>query len=217
MNLQLFWHVALMGRWRQIVPEQHALFQRLGLRPKVGAVGLRRMRLLRAIGELVYFSPNTREYETPTLQKLWEWCISLPDPHRHAVLYCHTKAVAHHRDGRGDLWRQLMHRWVVERWRENLALLAKHDVVGFVHNARNPTGDYTAHFAGNFWMARADWIVKLPPPEVYSEHHRPRRRRFAPEMWVCCRPGYRYVSLCAENYLVARRRNVYRLARIPVP
>jgi len=209
MNVQLFWHVAIMGSWRKVTEEQAALFSRVGLRPMIGIVGPRRRMHFKRLGDIVYRGRSVKEYETPTVQKLWEWCIANPSD---AVLYCHTKGVS--KPGKlRDRWRALMEKWVVERWKSNLHLLEDHDIIGVDFMHRNRGYGKTEHFSGNFWMARADWIAKLMSPVVYRDSLPRHRKRYAPEMWPLTTPGYRFVSLCCMDEKLARGSTVIRMLR----
>jgi hypothetical protein len=216
MNVQLFYHVATMGNWRQVVQEQTALFASVGLRPMIGRVGPPPSRdmWLGRFGDVVYRSRNLLEYETPTLQKLWEWSRAHPAD---AVLYCHTKGVSQWRRPAWTAWRQLMNKWVVARWRENLPLLEDHDILGVDYMRRDAAPDFTSHFAGNFWLATCGWINRLVSPEEHRRSVKPYRIRYSPEMWPLSADGYRYVSLCCENVRMGRRGNAINLLARPLP
>ena len=209
MNLQAFWHVAILGSWRDVLPQQVALFAQVGLRPTIGVVGptLPRSLVLEQMGDVAFRHPNVAEYETPTLQILWEWCKGHPGD---AVLYCHTKGVSHP----GPIhtaWRKLMEYHVVERWRENLPLLEDHDAVGV--NWRTSAPGWPPHFTGTFWMARADWINKLPSPWEHRHHgdvpqpppgRRASWQRMHAEMWIGAAPDIRVVSLACRDTVLPR-------------
>lgn len=212
MNLQLFYHVAVLGSWNRVVREQIELFRRVGLRPMIGIVGPPGPRLHDA-GTVMFHHADVRKFETPTLQRLWEWCLEHPDD---AVLYCHTKGVSKPHRPNWTSWRLLMERWVIERWRENLPLLENRDIIGVDYMDRGDRVNFTSHFAGNFWMARCDWIGKLIAPIRHSRLVRPRRRRFSPEMWPLSNPGYRYVSLCCEGVLLGKHNNATTLLKRPI-
>lgn len=199
-NVQLFWHVAIMGNWREIVTEQTALFRQARLRPMIGRVGKSIGGELTRIGKLVYASPRLKYYELPTLRKLWEYCQLNP---KSIVIYCHTKG-ANHSVPEARAWRKLMEWYVVTKWRENLPLLEDHDAVGVNwrdwHILWNRLFTNSNFFDGNFWMATADWINKLPAPFCPD---RPRnaqcRRRGWAERWLGSRSGIRVVSLGSRN------------------
>lgn len=205
MEIQLFYHAAIMGSWRHVLWEQRMLFERVGLRPKIGAVGPSARGRLPRMGEVVYRSAHVEEFETPTLQKMWEWCRSLENPSNYAVIYCHTKGVSKGGGRDRTEWRHLMQKWVIERWRENLPLMDTHDVLGVGYMSEPNHHVFTKHFAGNFWIARCDWIIKLDPPMEYAARFPRAWRRYAPEMWVLHKEGFRPYCLTAENAALGRR------------
>ena len=209
-SVQLFWHVACMGTWRRVVAEQAALFREAGLSPIVCTLGpARPVRWIRRAHNVIYSSDDLHQYETPTLQRLWEWCQHHP---RAAVIYVHTKGVSTQTQ-KHRAWRKLMEYWVVSQWRKNLPLLADHDAVGV--NWRTSARLWpTPHFTGTFWMARADWITQLCSPwEHRSVGHPEWERenqhaiavqqatwpRMHAEMWIGSKPGCRTVSLACRN------------------
>jgi hypothetical protein len=110
-----------------------------------------------------------------------------------AVLYLHTKGVSEPASELHRRWRALMQREVVDDWRVNLASLATHDVcgVGWGYNFSRP------HFPGNFWMARWDWIRRLPDFVAY--HHAWRLERFSCEAWIGAAPNPRVNSRLCIN------------------
>ncbi len=198
MNLQAFWHVAIMGSWNRVVREQSALLFRSQLSPRIGVVG---GKLPEEYSPLVAFSKKSAaEHEAPTLYFLWRWLRAHSDE---AVLYMHTKGVSR-KGRRWTHWRHLMEKWVVEHWRENLTLLDRYDVVGVDYREKP-----LPHFAGNFWIARRDWINKLPSIYEYrdtmpanlrkSKGKRTPWERWCCEFWLLSRTGARIASLCCTG------------------
>ena len=78
--------------------------------------------------------------------------------------------------------------------------------------------DANWHFAGNFWMARADWINKLPSPIDYRYKMMPEGYppgltiwgRMGAELWVGSNHDIRAVSLACHNKWIWGGRLVYR-------
>jgi len=223
MNVQLFYHCAIIRTWRRVVAEQMALFKSVGLPPKIGAVGPMDDAfgvLTGNFGDVVYHGPNVQEYETPTLQKLWEWCHDLNNPTEWAVIYAHTKGVSKPGSMR-RAWRKLMEHWVVSKWKENLSLLRDHDAVGVNWRLSAPRWP-TPHFAGTFWMARAEWINRLDAPVVHKKNgdyrwqaanKRADWHRMHAEMWIGSKPGIRAVSLACSDTRICRLPTLLMLLR----
>lgn len=209
--LKAFYHVACMGNWKEVVEEQCRDLASAGIDPTVFAIGSEEdMAWLRQLGlDLVGSSTNLRDYETPTLALLDQWCQDNPDG---AVLYLHTKGVSRSNDKNKIAWRLLMMHYVVGNVRENLEKLRVADMVGvnWQNCARHP------HFSGNFWMARADWINSLPSVEEYRAGGGPRIaghpwERMHAEMWLGSRPWHHIESLCCSDTNLWSGDTVFRL------
>jgi hypothetical protein len=196
--LSVWYHVACMNNWRDVFAEQAAVFSALSLRPTACVLGSEQdAEIVRAEMEVAYRSDNLLEYETPTLQRLWEWCRA--NPHGSAM-YVHTKGVSNPNDKCKAAWRRLMTRHVVGDWRTNLNRLAVEDMAGvdWQHSRSYP------HFSGNFWMARADWIASLQSPDEYRRQGGPRIAgnpwdRMHAEMWIGSKPWHQVGFLCCQN------------------
>lgn len=213
MRLQAFWHVAVMGGWREIVAEQSSLLRSVGLRPMIGVAGWPGIDL-GATGDVVA-TGNLRDFEFVTLRPLWLWCREHPGE---AVLYMHTKGASRPGDLR-TRWRRLMERWVVERWRENVTALGEYDAIGvnYLRSARRHPKGQGQHFSGNFWMARADWVRNLTDPcELRGIVPAPRDRLVA-EWWLLSRPGFRARSLCCEGWSLHSPGVMLQATRVPLP
>lgn len=84
-----------------------------------------------------------------------------------AVLYAHTKGVAHLPGGTGDYpgrraWRWAMNETVITRWRECVLELENNEAVGghWLTPEVWPGAIQTPFFGGNFWWARSDLIKR---------------------------------------------------------
>lgn len=204
-----------MNNWREVFSEQEAMFSAVGLSPTACVLGTPAdVEYVRRFMPVAYSGEDLHEYETPTLQRLWEWCRDNPCS---VVLYCHTKGVSRPDDANYQAWRRLMMLHVVVGWWENVERLASADVVGV-----NWWGKfYRPHFSGNFWMARADWINKLSSPTDYRDRNEPSPcddrlwRQMCSEMWVGSRPGCRAYSLLCEDERLWEGTRVFDLLRGP--
>jgi len=185
-----YWHVALMSEWEPIVREQLALLQFLGHCSVFTAVlgnhqdYAKFLSMTKGRGiEVERYSADLHNYETETLQILWEDAKNYPDA---GIVYFHTKGVSNPADRWKPTWRRVMQRYILAEWEYNLAQLAEYDMVGT--NWQN-SGDLP-HFQGNFWVARGDWIAHLMPP---IEH-----RKLRPGEIVC---GHPWERMHAEMWL----------------
>jgi hypothetical protein len=188
------YHVAAMGNWQDVVAEQLSLLARVGLSDvRITHVGGGREWLVAEAARrnvpaaIVSSHPNLRLFETPAMHDVERLAKHGDRP----ILYMHTKGVSIPDDPNSVVWRRLMGRYVVGGWRENMASLSAYDAVGVNYR---PCDEHV-HFSGNFWLARADWIRKLPSfAEFHAEHH---GQRFSCEWWIGSAPGLRAKSLVA--------------------
>jgi hypothetical protein len=215
--LRCWYHCAIMGNYRDVVREHAAIFSALDLRPTACIVGPREgADWVSTIWPwaTIHHSENLLYYETPTLQRLWEDCQANPTG---AVLYAHTKGVSTPNDLAKVGWRRMMNRFIIGNWRANLQKLAVADAIGA--NWQD-SKDYP-HFAGNFWMARSDWIARLDAPV----EHRARGGHFAnqpwermhAEVWLGSKPWHHIESLACRNWLLWPMESAYDLLGEPRP
>jgi hypothetical protein len=211
-TFQAFYHIACMGNWQAVVTEQMGLFTSVGITPTACVIGSAAdVEWIQAKGIVVHSRYDSfAQFETPTLQVLYDWCRANPDGF---AMYIHTKGVSRPESDNKRAWRQLMQLYTVGDWMKNIdALRSGFDAVGV--NFRDAGHDMFPHFQGNFWMATAAWINKLMPPTK----HRVSREwpafcgpRLHAEMWVGSRPEIRVKSLCCENSTLWYGRRVYAL------
>jgi hypothetical protein len=202
----VFYHIACLGNWEDVVAEQLDLLAHVGLSGRVDGAILGTPVQIRRCLDLAqqrgmtlgaHFSDiDMNRYEAPTLDAMQNWARA---HRRSAALYFHTKGVSEPSDAGRTAWRHLMQRHVIERWRQNLQMLQAADAVGVGWYDDHP------HFSGNFWLARADWLASLPPIHRYQQEHTNLRildqpwDRMACERWIGARPGIRVVSLACRN------------------
>jgi SAM-dependent methyltransferase len=192
---QLYWHVAAMGGWREIVVEQLGVLWRHGFRGtiKVGFLaGVWDLGFLQRCFDayegismdLIHHEACLERFEYPTLLALERDCREgLVDE----VVYFHTKGASKPGDWVSQQWRWLMNADLLTRAMEP-GLLSGVDVIGASFNLNLP-GFH--HFAGNFWAAKAEYIRDLEPLAEYRDGWatRPDRPhwlglRFAAEFWI---------------------------------
>jgi hypothetical protein len=195
-RLIVLWHCAILGGCFQIAEEQLAALAACGLTSVLcthlgpGLAQVQETAARKGIQLIVMDSdPNVDHYETramETIEKLARW-------HQGAFLYLHTKGASAPFDEDKARWRRLMQRELVDNWRLHLPRLADHDVIGVDWISWPPH----PHFSGNFWLARADWIRKLPS---FSSWHRSLGFvRFSCEFWIGAAPTPRVGSLFCRD------------------
>jgi hypothetical protein len=193
--VRVYYHVAAMGsHWDSIVTEQLTLLRDVGVSDVwVGFLGsaqdlvkFRRLAEGLVSAHVVYVNSSFNRYELPTQEMLWYDAMSHGSP---TYLYMHTKGASCPMCPRRIAWRALMQAYVVSRWRKNVGILRTHDILGVGWQVY----DGHWHFPGTFWMARGDWIRKLPRPFAYQASRKGNLfgspwERMCAETWVCSRP-----------------------------
>lgn len=201
------YHVAAMNHWQDVVREQLMHFAASGLAAHLIALDeaisvtyvgpLPGMQVLLDISaecgvpiRIVRFDENIMHYETFAMLEI-ERLAKTTDRH---ILYFHTKGVSAGPACQNKTdWRRVMARYTISMWRENVAILngGNYDAVGWNWHCHGEQ-----HFSGTFWIARADWIRKLPDFVAY--HHAKNLVRYSCEMWIgahsYCRAYSRGVS-----------------------
>ena len=183
-----FYHMACMNEWKPIFHEQLEEFHKADLHPTTYVLGSEAdQEYVAKYLPVAGWQHNFGWYETPTLDTVYQWCRQNPTG---AAIYCHSKGVTRPWDGVKALWRRKMSGHIIAPWRDHIERLTEYDTCGVYFN----THKWHSHYAGNFWIARADWISHLPPP---WEHRREPRRgwlrgeRFHAEIWLFSRTHYR--------------------------
>lgn len=133
-------------------------------------------------GAQLHIHGRDDRWEHPTLSAMQKWI----EP-GWAVFYHHSKGVTQPKDAFHHLHRRTMEHYLVWNWRRCVHDLARgYDAVGInlVDEILRPVlpGRF---FAGNFWWARSDWLLKLEPIDPND------RNRLSAEWWVCNRKGQR--------------------------
>jgi hypothetical protein len=170
MNIYVYYHIAQMGNWEEVVSDQVTELQNSGLYKEAvkiytGVVGEQTAELkLPSKFEIMYHCPSLEPAEILTLEAL----------RRHSrredfiVLYMHTKGVSYLKQGYSKenmtAWRKYMEYFCIGKWRECISHLDKYDAVGCEYTGPRETeeGLFPSHFRGNFWWSASLHLKKLP-------------------------------------------------------
>lgn len=195
------YHVAAMGDWQDVVREQLRLIRDVGLGAEVRCthVGggldwlLAEAKACDVNLVIVRSDPNTDHYETFAILEI-ERLARVENTDRN-ILYMHTKGVSAPGHAGKHSWRRAMEEYVVRLWRRNVETLG--DGSGYDAIGLNWQQHSQQHFSGNFWIARPDWIRRLPDFVTY--HHALQCVRYSCEFWIGAMEWCRAYSLaCAE-------------------
>lgn len=180
MKVAHFYHVWAAGQWEKPVAEHLTALTDSGFDGPfyVGLIGNSRQRrealaAINARRQVTGTIERASGYEQPTIDAVHRWSKHYDG----AVLYAHSKGAAYGVMTNGlpvppgkeryivedrtpqDVWRRAMTDRVVRRWRACQDALATADAVGILWTVDR---GYNPHFAGNFWMARCDYLRTLP-------------------------------------------------------
>jgi hypothetical protein len=180
LRLSAWYHVWCDGEWQEPVEEYLQTLRNSDFPacPRVGLVGTphNREKAREALGDCIVAAEADQGYEQVTLKAVREYALHNDG----AVLYAHTKGASNKGDlGPNSLWRRAMNLRVVDNWQSNLhALEEGYDALGchWLTPDEHPGTIGTPFFAGNFWMARCDYLRTLPECET--------RDRMDAETWV---------------------------------
>lgn len=197
METQVFYHVAGIGHWRDVVTEQLSLLAAAKFRGKVniGFVGAEYeegfiyhvAKSCSLDAEIRHFGTRLDQFEFPTQRWMHEVCQGL-DPDT-PVAYFHSKSVTGPSWPR-TLWRWLMNAYVLTHWRTMVESLKHHNCAGVSWM----THCFPAScFPGTFWWATARFVAQLTPVDDYYNqfcqciaNHNPTgfTPRHSAEVWV---------------------------------
>jgi hypothetical protein len=179
--LKVVYHCACMAAYAPVIDWQLRHLKSVGLEDVlVTHVGPGRDwlgELGQALGlrlDIRFSDPNTDHYETPAM-----FLIEQLAKEEGAVLYLHTKGVTQPHSWQHRRWRELMHRHVIDNWREHLNRLECKDICGLDWIEQ---GGGEGHFSGNFWLARLDYVRRLP--DFGTFHRENGLTRFSCEQWL---------------------------------
>lgn len=136
---------------------------------------------------LLYLHGENSKTELPTFAFLRKW---LPEHKNYYVLYHHSKGVTQPEDDFHHHHRHVMQGFCVENWQRCVKDLDRgYEAVGcnWVDPITRPVlpGRY---FAGNFWWAKAEYLLTLPAMPDHADEYNIFTRMMA-EGWIGSGPG----------------------------
>lgn len=211
-QVEVFYHVACLGNWIEVVKEQLIHFKLnkfqqinitiLGSFDDVNTVKLisdeQNVHL-----NIIYQSPELTHFERPTLLAIENYAKD----NEGFVLYLHTKGVSSPDDETKKKWRRLMMKELVDNWEYCLNQLRFYDIIGVNWRDMPPI----SHFCGNFWYATTQYLRTLVDFNIYYErplYHPQDDKRLGCEFWIssgCKEPRLlslhcRNVNFCDVNF-----------------
>lgn len=188
------YHIAAMGNWEQVISEQFLSLRVSGLASALCSIkdcvritflgDLSRLHLIEEEAarqdvpiRVVRSDSNISHYETFAMLEIEK--IAKEENTDRPILYMHTKGVSAPNDIDRELWRKVMHKYVVDAWKDNCNMLStgNYDAIGW-----NWWCHGSQHFSGTFWIASADLIRRLPC--FVKFHHQNNLVRYSCELWI---------------------------------
>lgn len=200
--MNIVYHIASMGDWKTIIEHHFKILQSVGLNdflvnithvgPITDSKWIEKAAKNYNISICIHQrDDNIKHYETFAMLLIERMAKETEQP----FLYFHTKGVSASWHSGKNNWRKLMEREILVPWRNHLQILESnvYDAIGVNWCQWNDP-----HFSGNFWMARADWIRKLPDFVTY--HHSKNLERTSCEFWIGSAQGIRPKTLCCSGH-----------------
>ena len=208
----VFYHVAAMNNWQQVVSQQLARYANAGVEATIqcslnGSRSEERWLLAAATSLGVSLQVDARScellaFERPAFRLLQRWAL---DEERHdedVALYWHVKGIGAPGNDFKRRWRELMEQHVIDGWQECAASLLSHDAAGVNWRDMPPI----SHFQGNFWWAKVAWLKKLSGFDWYYDspwfntNWDSNGKRLGSEFWISsCNASPKINSLVCRN------------------
>jgi hypothetical protein len=144
---------------------------------------------------LLKLSNDLHDYEIPTLQYLYQFCMNNPE---YNILYLHTKNVGKEINQCIEDQIKYMLHFNVIKWKICEEILEKYSTCGV--DLRN---EPMLHYSGNFWWANASYISRLPSPKEFNnleKYPNPLHSlRHNQEFWICYNNNHYSLWDCGIN------------------
>jgi len=192
-GLKHFYHLYADGHWLKAASTHFEAADQAGLLQAcatyVGIVGKERDPAIAWLGDrATIIAEADTGWEQVTLTAMLT-VIQAGD----LVCYAHTKGAGYPSD-LATAWRYSMTYDVICRWRERVQDLQQHQASGpfWLKSDMPEHRDHRHFFAGNFWWARADYLLTLDPPLQQTRYQAEGWIGFGDPIVACCRPGLSY-------------------------
>ena len=177
-NIYIYFHIAAIGRYRQVVTEMYSILFQSGLLNRITELrycvtGPEKHKdwvvttLAHPRCRLYAYQEDTHTYERFTLDLLHRDAVN-SEVKDYRVLYLHSKGVTKPESVYTRVWRKLMMHFLVTHYEHCLRMLQEpyhQQVVGILFRTIPQP-----HFSGNFWWTKRSYLQSLPPirqPMIY--------------------------------------------------
>lgn len=190
-QVKVFYHLACMGNWKEVLEEQvqqlkrtgfqHVYLTILGTEKDLDFVKMTCGRI-ELKSYIIFKADDLTNFEKPALMAIEEYAKQ----HDGYVLYIHSKGVSNPADVSKIKWRRLMMQQLIENWESCIMQLPYYDAIGVNWRDMPPT----SHFCGNFWYASTNYLRKLVDFSKYFDnprfqiHDRIDNKRLGCEFWI---------------------------------
>lgn len=161
-EIDLFWHICAIGRWKEIVADQMETLRSSGLLKSLNKIHATVLGSSFDLGflnepkiEIRNKDEDIKHYESLCLNDLRNWSS---DKHG-KVLYIHSKGVSRpdHQFNHIWEWRKMMEYFLVEKWQDCVFELDSYDTVG----CNISSCGFGLHYSGNFWWSKSSYLRNL--------------------------------------------------------
>lgn len=183
MKTIIYYHLLMVHDWADIFDEQLMLIEESGLYDeidsmKICCIGADTRELEWIIKDyekvnIEYHSANSKEYEFPALQMLYDDCLQEDI----CGLYLHSKGVTCPKSEGGKYWRDYMNYYNICKWDTCLNEIENEgfDACG----VKLIEWDGKQHYSGNFFWFNSDYINTLQSPDSLNIND-----RYQAEFWI---------------------------------
>lgn len=196
-NTYIFWHIATIGSWYDIVNDQLTKLINSGLINHVNNVyiGLinnntvEHTKLIQLLTKSKFYNKFTilfkkdSGFENQTLNALKHFCDQLPNNYISNILYIHSKGVTRNTKPVSD-WRNYMEYFLIEKYNNCFEILNNYDHCGVNWTSEIKNTWIKQHYSGNFWWATSNYIKTLPNMDTRLKFNNQRDLIDLIEFWI---------------------------------